>query len=193
MRVIGGIYGGRRYPEKLPAGIRPTTDSARETIFNILQNNIDIEGISVLDLFSGTGALGIEALSHGAGQCHFIEKNRQTSDFIGNICQTFHIPKESVNIMNIEVMKFLRDFPKCYPETKFDLVFSDPPYANYISNTVLKLINEHNLLKQNGIFVAEHSFGETLIVPPNWELLTYRIFGETRVDFLKVKKLEHFQ
>lgn len=190
MRITGGIYGGRRYPEKLPSGIRPTTDSVRETIFNILQNYFDLEGIVVLDLFAGTGALGIEALSHGAMQCHFIEKNRQASDFIGNICKTFHIPKDSVNIINIDVMKFLRDFPIFYPETKFELVFSDPPYANFISNSVLKFLSEHSLLKPNGIMAAEHSFAETIIIPTNWELLTFRNFGETRVDFLRILEIE---
>lgn len=186
MRVISGIYGGRKYPEKLPDGIRPTTDAARETIFNILMNYTDIEGANVLDLFAGTGALGIEALSHGALQCHFIEKNKRAADFIGNICQSFNIPRDSANIMNIDVIKFLRDFPKFYPETKFDLVFSDPPYATFISNSVLKILNDKNLIKPNGIMAAEHSLAETLIITPKWELLTYRNFGQTRVDFFKV-------
>jgi 16S rRNA (guanine966-N2)-methyltransferase len=124
MRIISGKFGGRRINAKIPAGVRPTLDSARETIFNILNNLIDFEDIRVLDLFAGSGMLGFEALSRGARECYSIEKSRKTFAFIKKSAEELEIDKGSFHLINADATKFLNKLKE--EQIKFDLIFMDP-------------------------------------------------------------------
>lgn len=144
MRVITGISRGRRL--KTPEGmdIRPTTDNVKESIFNIIQ--FDIEGRRVLDLFAGTGQLGIECLSRGAASAVFIDQSRDAVAIIRENLKTCGL---GGTVLQQESLSFLRSCGK------FDLIFVDPPYDSDMYNTVLETINQVDILSDGGIIICE--------------------------------------
>ena len=148
MRVISGTARGRKL--KTPAGsdIRPTGDIIKESIFNIIQ--FDIEGRRVLDIFAGTGQLGIEALSRGARSAVFVDSSSQA---VKLICENLkHCDfSENSKVIRRDALKFLQN-----PE-KFDLIFIDPPYAENSSDEILRKIMEFDKLNDNGIIIFEMS------------------------------------
>lgn len=122
MRIVGGLAKGRRLAA--PAnGTRPTSDRAREALFNSLAAELDLDGIRVLDLFAGTGAVGLEALSRGAGSAVLVESNRGAVEVLRRNVQTVGLPGATV------VSRSVGAFFGTSPEHPFDLVFADPPYA----------------------------------------------------------------
>lgn len=150
MRFISGKFGSRKLiiPKHLP--IRPTTDIAKEAVFNTLNNLVNFQELSVLDLFSGSGSLGLECISRGAGTTTFIEKNRKC---IQHLKQINKLLKTEAKIISTDVFKFIKS-----SEYKFDLVFADPPY-NLEKKHYLILIENviKNILKNDeSIFVLEH-------------------------------------
>jgi len=133
---------------------RPTTDRVKEAMFSIIQMNID--GSVVLDLFAGSGALGIEALSRGAVWCDFVEKNKQALDVIQkNIEKTKLIDISMLH--NVTAHSFLE---KC--SKKYDVVFLDPPYNNGLCEQAMELLRKYNLLNPNAIIVCEVSSKEAI-------------------------------
>lgn len=150
MRIIGGTLGGRRFqpPARIPA--RPTTDLAREGLFNILQNLIDIDGISALDLFAGTGGVSYELASRGAAQVCMVEQDSTTVAFLKKTIKELDIETQ-VQIVRGDVFKFLA---QC--RERFDLVFADPPYALPDMDALPELVLSGTLLGENGLFVLEH-------------------------------------
>ena len=156
MRIISGIYGGRRFeaPKNLQA--RPTTDIAKESLFNILQNRLDFEGLQALDLFGGTGAISFELLSRGAERVTCVEMGRQQQQFIQKVAGELHIGRE-LNLVRGDVFKFLKSQNVLSPSDGcYDLIFADPPYALPELSTLPDIILQSNLLKPNGIFILEH-------------------------------------
>lgn len=151
MRIISGIHGGRRIspPAKMPY-TRPTTDIAKEGLFNIIQNNIDITSIESLDLFGGTGCISYELASRGAQQLTIVEKDPKMYEFIKNTSQqlefkNFHVVKQDVfGYMNT-----------C--SNQYDFIFAGPPYALATIDELPKLIFKNKLLKKGGWFVLEHT------------------------------------
>lgn len=151
MRIISGIYGGRRIhpPAKMPH-TRPTTDIAKEGLFNILQNRINLDGISTLDLFGGTGSISYELASRGAASLTIIEKDAAMHAFIKkNIIQ---LEIKNCHILKMDVFSFLEN---C--STKYDLIFAGPPYALTTIDELPKMIVEKNLIAEDGYFVLEHT------------------------------------
>jgi 16S rRNA (guanine966-N2)-methyltransferase len=151
MRIIGGEHGGRRInpPSKMPY-TRPTTDIAKEGLFNVIQNRIDIEGMKTLDLFGGTGAISYELASRGAEDLTIIEKDPQMFDFIRKTSEMLSL--RNFHIVRSDVFKFI---DQCID--KFDFIFAGPPYAlNTIDQLPIKIF-EKGLLKQGGWFVLEHT------------------------------------
>lgn len=142
MRVISGKYKSRILKSPKSDNVRPTTDRARETLFNVLNNLIDFEGIKVIDLFCGTGSFGIECLSRGAEFCTFVDFNIKSVEENVKMLML----EDSSKIIKGDVLKFVNS------ESDADLIFADPPYEfeNYD-----KLIN--NVLKSNPMFILEHS------------------------------------
>ncbi len=149
MRIISGEFGGRRIkiPRNLP--IRPTTDQAKEGIFNIVSNKVDLVGLKILDLFSGSGMVGLEFISRGA-KVTFIEKNVLCVKHISSTLNELNITSK---IIKQDVFKFLSN---C--NSNFDIIFADPPYS-FNEEDYKKLINlvENNFLNDSSIlFILEH-------------------------------------
>ena len=144
MRVITGTARGRKLETPTNYDIRPTTDNVKESIFNIIQ--FDIEGRKVLDLFAGTGQLGIECLSRGAESATFIDENREAIRIIKENLKTCQLKG---TVMQTDALSFIRNCGK------FDLIFIDPPYDSKLYEPVLEAINSVDILSDGGIIVCE--------------------------------------
>ena len=149
MRIISGTYGGRRLSPPKNITARPTTDFAKESLFNLLNNRMDFEGIDVLDLFAGTGGIGIECVSRGAREVTAVEIAHVQQNWIISCCRQLGI--RNLSVIRGDVFKFLS---AC--RTKFDLIFADPPYALEQLPTLPDAILEKEILKQDGWLVIEH-------------------------------------
>jgi 16S rRNA (guanine966-N2)-methyltransferase len=154
LRIIGGKYSGRRIDPPSDLRARPTTDFAREGLFNVLNNRIDFESITVLDLFSGTGSISYEFASRGAVLVHLVEKDRRHISGINRIIK--EIGFDNIRPVHIDVRTFLKT---CV--TRYDVVFADPPYD-------LPWL----ILNPDGFFVLEH--------PRNMSFTEHRLFFEHR-------------
>lgn len=148
MRVIAGKYKGRKLSAPKGNDIRPTTDKTKEAMFSILA--FDLPGADVLDLFSGTGALGIEALSRGAASCVFCEKSRSAVEHIRDNLAHCGIGNEA-GLRPGDVLRTLEML-----EEKFDIVVMDPPYGEGLCEKAMEIIAANALLKDEGIIVCEH-------------------------------------
>ncbi len=149
MRVISGTYRGRKIIEVDPGITRPTTDKNKEMIFNILGQYFN--GGVALDLFAGSGALGIEALSRGIEFCHFVDINHFAVRIIHENLKTLKIESRSATVTQCEASQFLYR----YSGRKFDLIFLDPPYALDVIPEILKRVDEGKLLAPEGVIVCE--------------------------------------
>ncbi|MEO6221526.1 MAG: RsmD family RNA methyltransferase [Ginsengibacter sp.] len=151
MRIITGKYGGRKIypPSKMPY-TRPTTDVAKEGLFNILENNISIPGLKTLDIFGGTGSISYELASRGAGDLTIVEKDLKMHAFIQKSISELKI--ENCKTLKMDVFRFLENCSE-----KYDLVFAGPPYALQEIDELPKLIRAKNLLSKNGWFILEHT------------------------------------
>jgi len=129
---------------------RPTTDIAKEGLFNILQHQLNIDGMKTLDLFGGTGSISYELASRGANDLTIVEKDNAMHDFIRKTIQQLGIP--NVKLLKVDVFRFLQDVKEQY-----DFIFAGPPYALKNIDDLPKLVIERNLLKPNGWFVLEHT------------------------------------
>lgn len=151
MRIISGKFGGRRInpPANMPH-TRPTTDIAKEGLFNILQNRISFEDIKTLDLFGGTGSISYELASRGAGNLTIIEKDNAMHAFIKKNVDMLGI--ENCKILKMDVFNFLTNCTE-----QFDFIFAGPPYALGSIDELPKIIVEKKLIAENGFFVLEHT------------------------------------
>ena len=149
MRIISGIYGGRRLSPPKNITARPTTDFAKESLFNLLNNRMDLEGIDMLDLFAGTGGIGIECISRGAREVTAVEIAHVQQNWIIACCKQLGI--RNLSVIRGDVFKFLS---AC--RTKYDLIFADPPYALEQLPTLPDLILGQDILKEDGWLVIEH-------------------------------------
>ena len=151
MRIISGMLGGRRIqpPAKMP-NTRPTTDIAKEGLFNILENNLELENMKTLDLFGGTGSISYELASRGASDLTIIEKDFAMYEFIKKTSEQLNI--QNFKAIKMDVFKFL---DQC--NETFDFIFAGPPYALQNIDELPVLIEQKNLLNKNGWFVLEHT------------------------------------
>lgn len=151
MRIIGGDLGGRRIspPAKMPH-TRPTTDVAKEGLFNILENNIDISSLKTLDLFGGTGSISYELASRGATSCTIVEKDPNMFAFIKKTVADLKL--NNFNVVKMDVFKFM---DQCTDQ--FDFIFAGPPYALTTIDELPKKVAEKKLLTHKGWFVLEHT------------------------------------
>jgi 16S rRNA (guanine(966)-N(2))-methyltransferase RsmD len=150
MRIIGGKYKSKRFKAPKSVTARPTTDFAKEGLFNILDNKIYFEETSVLDLFSGIGAISLEFASRGCMDVTLVEKDRVHIKFINRMIQEMNLENE-VHSIQLDVYKYLKTCAR-----KFDLIFADPPYYMENVEELPTLILEKDLLNPNGILVFEH-------------------------------------
>jgi 16S rRNA (guanine(966)-N(2))-methyltransferase RsmD len=151
MRIIGGLLGGRKInpPSKMPH-TRPTTDIAKEGLFNILENNIALKGMKTLDLFGGTGSISYELASRGASDLTILEKDPVMHSFITRTVRELGL--EHVRVNREDVFRFIR-----HCNEQFDFIFAGPPYALETIDELPLLIGEHKLLFPDGWFVLEHT------------------------------------
>lgn len=151
MRIIGGSHGGRRIhpPTNMPY-TRPTTDIAKEGLFNILQNMIDFEDIKSLDIFGGTGSISYELASRGAADLTIIERDKNMAAFIKKTAAEFGF--SNIKLIQVEVFKFLKT---CVDQ--YDFIFAGPPYALVEIDEIPNIIFEKNLVKPEGVFILEHT------------------------------------
>jgi 16S rRNA (guanine966-N2)-methyltransferase len=151
MRIVGGTFGGRRFspPARIPA--RPTTEVAKEGLFNMLNNSIDIEGIKTLDIFGGTGSISYELASRGAADLTLIERDLASIEFIKKTAKELGI-SDILHIIRGDVFKFIKQCTESY-----DFIFAGPPYALDTIDDLPLLIFEKNLLAPGGTFVLEHT------------------------------------
>ena len=151
MRIISGIHGGRKIspPLKMPY-TRPTTDIAKEGLFNILQNNLDIASLKTLDLFGGTGAISYELASRGVEDLTIIEKDSSMYEFIKKTSATLGF--DNFKVLKADVFKYMENCTE-----KYDLIFAGPPYALTSIDELPRLVFEKKLLNPAGWFVLEHT------------------------------------
>lgn len=151
MRIISGKWGGRRInpPGKMPF-TRPTTDIAKEGLFNVIQNNIDVTACDTLDLFGGTGAISYELASRGAASLTIVEKDPAMFEFIRKTAATLGM--ENVRLLKMDVFRYLESCTE-----QFDLIFAGPPYALTNIDDLPLLIFQRGILKEGGWFILEHT------------------------------------
>jgi 16S rRNA (guanine(966)-N(2))-methyltransferase RsmD len=178
MRIIAGTLKGRRLnpPANLP--VRPTTDMARESLFNILNNYVEYEECSVMDLFSGTGAVAIEFVSRGAKEVTAIDINNACTEYIKSEARRLDL--SNLHVVRADVFDLLKRANR-----KFDIVFADPPYSLDGLSTLPDLVFEREVLSEDGIFILEHpreySFEEH---PRFWQ---HRNYGKVNFSFFAMK------
>lgn len=176
MRIITGKYKGRHFDIPHTFKARPTTDFAKENIFNVLTQYIDFEGATALDLFSGTGSISLELVSRGCQEVTSVERDRDHHAFIVSC-----LSKLSTDVckpLRLDAFKFLKICRKQY-----DFVFADPPYALDELPQIPNLIFERNILKQDGIFVFEHGKNYDFSTHPNF--VEHRAYGSVNFSIFK--------
>lgn len=177
MRIISGKYKGRRIEASNKVIARPTTDFAKEGLFNLLNNRIDFEGISVLDLFSGTGSISIEFISRDCREAIAIEQSEKNGAYIRKVCQELKI--DNLTLIKTDVFKFISS---C--KTKFDVIFADPPYDLKSLSEIPDLIFKYDLLKKDGIFILEHSAKNKFDTHPCFNF--HRNYGNVNFSFFEL-------
>lgn len=176
MRVISGIYKHRRFDVPRTFKARPTTDFAKENLFNVLANRIDFDGTDALDLFSGTGSISIELLSRGCRRVVSVESDPEHSAFISKVMQT--VRAEGSIIIKGDVFKYLA---RC--QEQFDFIFADPPYQLPELGTLPDVVLNSSILKPGGIFVLEH--GEKYYFKEHPRFREMRVYGSVHFSFFE--------
>lgn len=151
MRIVGGIHRGRQFHPGKAFKARPTTDRAKEGLFNILNNRFDFKSLKILDLFAGTGSISFEFFSRGCQNITTIEFDFKHHQFIKSIIKELGATKE-IRAIKGNTFKYCEQTPD-----KFDLIFADPPYDHPKFTEVPELIFANDLLNEKGLFILEHS------------------------------------
>lgn len=174
MRIVGGQYKGRYFTPGKKFNARPTTDLAKEALFNILQNRFYFDDLTVLDLFAGSGSIGYEFVSRGAKNVIFVEKNFSHLQFIRKVTSELDI--KNAQIIRDDAFRFLKKFPG-----KFDIVFADPPYDLKQLDELPAAVFDSNVLNENGIFILEHPKEFNFSNHPNFTEI--RSYGKVNFSF----------
>jgi len=176
MRIVSGIYKGRRLQPPVNLPVRPTTDFAKEGLFNILNNLVDFESLKVLDLFSGTGSIAFEFLSRGAIEVTAVDSNHRCIEFIKKTAENFR----AGNIKSIKSNSFV--FIK-HMTSSYDLIFADPPYDLDGIEDIPDLIFASVLLEDDGMLILEHSSAHRFEKHNHFD--SHRQYGSVNFSFFK--------
>jgi len=180
MRIIGGAFKSRIFRPGKNFKARPTTDFARENLFNILNNRYIFEDKKILDLFSGTGSISFEFASRGCQSITSVEMDRFHYNFICSVIEKLDI-KDSVKAINGDVFKFIGRSPEQY-----NIIFADPPYELKRLSEIPDLILNSNLLPDEGLLILEHGKTNDFSIHPNFSEL--RTYGSVHFSFFIQKK-----
>ena len=178
MKIISGKYKGRKLLGFDIPGTRPTMDRVKESLFAMIQAKIP-DSI-VLDLFAGSGNLGIEALSEGAKSCYFVDKSKKAYQVILNNLKELNI---SSSVYFLDYLKALNEFSK--GNFSFDIIFLDPPYETDLIEKSISTIMSLGVLSKDGIIVAESDQLEKIIYPSNLEIVKSKKYGDKWVAILR--------
>lgn len=176
MRIITGKYKGRHFDIPRTFKARPTTDFAKENIFNVINAYVDWEEATALDLFAGTGSISLELLSRGCQQVISVEKDRDHAHFISQCMEKLGTDEHI--LIKGDVFRFLKS---CHQ--KFDLIFADPPYALPELETIPDLIFQYDLLKEEGLLVFEH--GKTNDFSTHPHFIEHRSYGSVNFTLFR--------
>lgn len=185
MRIVGGNLKGRNLSAPPGRSTRPTSDRVREAVFNVLLHGVagfDIEGARVLDLFAGSGALGLEALSRGAKFALFVEEDasargviRENAESLGVLGQTKIWRRDATRL------------GPCAPTPPFDLVFADPPYGKGLAEAALRSLMSGGWTAPRAVLVVEEAADVEMVAPEGLELIDERVYGDTQVRFYRAR------
>lgn len=181
MRIITGIYKGRHFDIPRTFKARPTTDFAKENIFNVMNGYIDFDGAIALDLFAGTGSISLELISRGCASVISVEADRNHANFIHQCFAKLDTDKDI--LIRGDVFRFMKT---CHQQ--FDFIFADPPYALAELSKIPSLIFEHSLLNDDGIFVFEHGKQNDFSNDPHF--IEHRSYGSVNFSIFANKKTE---
>lgn len=177
MRIISGKYGRRRFDVPTSITARPTTDMARENLFNVLAGVIDLEGLTVLDLFAGTGAMSFEFLSRGAAHVTAVEKARVQADFIKRVQGQLGDP--NLTLVRGDVFRFVSTCRQ-----SFDVIFADPPYDLPRFADVPRLVLDSPLVHDGTLFIMEHPREHDFSALPHFA--QQRVYGKVNFSLFEI-------
>ncbi len=178
MRIISGTHKGRRISPDKSFKARPTTDFAKENLFNVLNNTIDFEDLSILDLFSGTGSISYEFASRGAKLVVSVELNYKHCSFIKKTINELGF--NQIHALRADTFKYLKGCNK-----KFDLIFADPPFDLGTIDSIPDAILNQNILNENGVVIVEHSSRNDFSQHPLFDEM--RNYGSVNFSFFSLK------
>lgn len=176
MRIITGLYKGRHFDVPRSFKARPTTDFAKENIFNVMNGYIDFEDAMALDLFSGTGSISLELVSRGCKEVVSVEADRDHANFIRECVKKLGVDNDM--IIRGDVFRFLKTCRQ-----KFDFIFADPPYAMKDLPTIPDIIFNKELLNEEGYFVFEHGKDHQFTDHPHF--VEHRSYGSVNFSIFK--------
>lgn len=178
MRVISGKYRGLKIPSPKEEIVKPTLDRVKENLFNILQ--FETNGSVCLDLFCGSGALGVECISRGASEVHFVDNNTQNITSLKNFLQLHKLSNYVLH--NCDFFDALKQFEK--QSKKFDIIFVDPPFDSNLAQIAIKKILHFGLLAQDGVVVWEHP-ATNIDNPFAQKTIKSKKYGNIQLEFIK--------
>jgi 16S rRNA (guanine966-N2)-methyltransferase len=186
MRITGGVLGGR--PVTIPKGdIRPTSERIREALFSSVAEAVP--GARVLDLFAGSGMLGLEALSRGALVVWWVEKSDRTVKMLRQSVRTMSRGiRAETRVVRADVGGFLSTVGESEKVVGFDLILADPPYEKKWPEKILPRLEDGDILKPGGLLVLEQATREAVLEPETWELLRNKAYGDTRLLHYRLRK-----
>lgn len=174
MRIIGGIFRGRRIRQPGTRAVRPTKDRIREAVFNMIASVVP--GSNVLDVFAGSGAYGLEAVSRGAENACFIDDDIRSVRTIKENAISLGLPAGKVHIIKEEAFRALKSLGE--KREKFDIIFADPPFKRNLAKKTLHIINKYDILKPAGFLIVEHHAEEKLEATEHITILKQRTYGD---------------
>ncbi len=180
MRVISGFLKGRVIKGYDIEGTRPTMDRVKMSLFGSIQDYI--KDSVILDLFAGSGNLGIETISNGSKYCYFVDNNIKCIKCINDNINNFNI-QDKCNVINGDYNMVLNKFKT--NNQKFDIIFVDPPYKYKVINSIIDTINNYDLLNDNGILVLEYQYDTILDSYKNYKIIKNKKYGEKFILILK--------
>lgn len=169
MRIVSGIYGRRRFQVPATFKARPTTDFAKENLFNVLSHLIDLDDCEALDLFAGTGSISFEFVSRGCRTVTAVEQDRAHAAFIAKVAEELNT--DALQLIRGDAFRFLNTAHAA----SYDIVFADPPFSLPTLPEIPRLVLEKKIVREGGLFIMEHSKDHDFSILPHFQ--QQRIYG----------------